>query len=354
LKRADSSPIKDLRGPILRAVSRSFYLSIRLLPASLRDSIALAYLLARATDTLADTTEIDAKLREESLRKLARAIQGGVSNDEIAALRDSFARLQNDNSERTLIEALPAILRWLNGGKLDGFKPSSLQTLAEKDKADIRTVLEKITYGQLLDVQWFGRAEGVRAVAAAGDLDEYTYLVAGCVGEFWTNVCFRHLSRFAERSIEEMRELGRAYGKGLQLINILRDVGADFRNGRCYLPQEELEAVGISPNDLISSGDRIAPVLEKWRVKAQQGVAAGIDYSCSIKNARVRFATVIPALIGARTLALLRQAGANALQRSIKIPRTEVRAIISSTTLSLASPRVLRKKFQTLLCSGGL
>ncbi|MGZ5554019.1 MAG: squalene/phytoene synthase family protein, partial [Chthoniobacterales bacterium] len=60
----------QLRGPILRAVSRSFYLSIRLLPAKLRDPIALAYLLARATDTIADTSEISAALRAEELEKL--------------------------------------------------------------------------------------------------------------------------------------------------------------------------------------------------------------------------------------------------------------------------------------------
>ena len=137
--------------------------------------------------------------------------------------------------------------------------------------------------------------------------------------------------------------------RGLQLINILRDAGSDFRNGRCYFPKEELNAIGIAPNELISSGNRIAPILEKWRRKAEEGTAAGIDYCCAIRNARVRFATVIPALIGARTLALLRDAGAGMLQRSVKVPRNEVRAIMSSTTLALASPRVLRKKFQSLL-----
>jgi farnesyl-diphosphate farnesyltransferase len=208
--------------------------------------------------------------------------------------------------------------------------------------------LQKINRGQLLDVQRFGRTNGVRALATAAELDEYTYLVAGCVGEFWTELCFRHVRNFANRTIENMRDFGRAYGQGLQLINILRDAGSDFRNGRCYLPAEELAEVGVAPNELLSANDRIVPVLEKWRGKAEQGITAGIDYCCAIRNARVRFATVIPALIGARTLALLREAGAGVLQRSIKVPRNEVRAIMSSTTLALASPRVLRKKFQLL------
>ncbi|HEV3409557.1 MAG TPA: squalene/phytoene synthase family protein, partial [Chthoniobacterales bacterium] len=66
--------IAALRGPILRSVSRSFYLSIRLLPRRLRDPIALAYLLARATDTIADTAEIDVPVRAEELRRLADSI----------------------------------------------------------------------------------------------------------------------------------------------------------------------------------------------------------------------------------------------------------------------------------------
>ncbi len=341
MKRAKTSSADNLRGPVLRSVSRSFYLSIRLLPATLRDPIALAYLLARATDTIADTTEIDAKLREESLRKLARAIQGKAAEGDIVELRDSFVPLQKNEAERSLIESLSIVLEWLD-------------QLSENDRADVRVVLDKINRGQLLDVQRFGRANGVRALATENELDEYTYLVAGCVGEFWTDLCFRHLPKFADRSAEEMRTLGRAYGKGLQLINILRDAGSDFRNGRCYFPKEELNAIGIAPNELISSGNRIAPVLDKWRGRAEKGTAAGIDYCCAIRNARVRFATVIPALIGARTLALLREAGIDALQRSIKVPRNEVRSIISSTTLVLASPRILRKKFQSLLCSGGL
>ncbi len=335
MKRARSSSNADLRGAVLRSVSRTFYLSIRLLPAPLRDPIALAYLLARATDTLADTAEVSATQREESLRVLARAIQGKVPEDAISSLRDSFAPLQKNAAERVLIEALPACLRWLD-------------QMADEDRADIRVVLEKINRGQLLDVNTFGVGGEVRALASATDLDEYTYLVAGCVGEFWTALCFRHLRKFSNRSAEEMQKLGRDYGMGLQLINILRDAGADFQNGRCYLPEEELRACGVTPNELMDRRKEIAPVLERWLRKAEEGIAAGMDYSCAIRPARVRFATVLPALIGARTLALLRDAGVDALQEKVKMPRNEVRAIMRKMAMSFSSPRALRKIFEQL------
>ncbi len=333
MKRTTS--IEHLRGRLLRSVSRSFYLSLRLLPKALRDPISLAYLLARATDTIADTAQIETHLREESLRKLARAIQGELPEDELLELSNRFVPQQKNLAERELIESLPSIQRWL-------------AALGEQDAADVRAVLGKINHGQLLDVQRFGEANGVRALTSAEELDEYAYLVAGCVGEFWTDICFRHIRNFADRTAEEMRTLGRAYGKGLQLINILRDAGADFRNSRCYLPDQELKNCGVLPNELISRRAEMMPVFDKWRQSAEQGIAAGMDYSCAIRPARVRFATALPALIGVRTLALLRAAGADALQRPVKVPRSEVRAIMSSTTMTLASPRALRKKFNRL------
>src|SRR3954447_22498343 len=61
----------SLRGPLLRSVSRSFYLSLRFLPKPLRDPLSLAYLLARATDTIADTPGGPVTLRIEALRTLA-------------------------------------------------------------------------------------------------------------------------------------------------------------------------------------------------------------------------------------------------------------------------------------------
>ena len=324
---------KDLRGRVLRSVSRSFYLSLRILPAALRDPLSLAYLLARATDTIADTPEPSAALRTKALRELAAAIQGTAPTETATRLRESFAPLQSDERERTLMEQLPALLAWLD-------------ELEAGDRGEVRNVLAKINRGQMLDLERFGTGDELRALANAAELDEYTYLVAGCVGEFWTRLCFAHVKNFSDRSEAEMRELGARYGQGLQLINILRDAGADLRHGRCYFPANELNSLGMVAGEILRHPARIDPILEKWREKGQNGLEAGIDYACAIRNRRVRFATALPALIGARTLALLREAGAEALTRKVKVSRTEVRRMILSN--ALASPRFLRGRFEKL------
>jgi farnesyl-diphosphate farnesyltransferase len=315
-----------LDAEILRSVSRSFYLSIRFLPAQLREPIALAYMLARTTDTVADTTQISGSVRMETLKLFSNGIQGTASRDVVGGLIASFVSLQENASERQLLESLPDCLVCLEG-------------MEHADRNDIRLVLEKITRGQMLDLQRFDNLREMRALSTAADLEEYTYLVAGCVGEFWTRLCFRHVHQFSSQTEDQMLALGKRYGMALQLINVLRDAGSDLRAGRCYFPEQELNAVHLIPSQILSEPGRFQPIYRTWLENAKAGLTSGMEYSHAIKNRRVRAATVLPALIGARTLALLNTSGPDALQRTVKVSRREVRAIILSLALTMVSRR---------------
>jgi farnesyl-diphosphate farnesyltransferase len=321
-----------LRTIILRSVSRSFYLSIRFLPAQLRDPIALAYLLARATDSIADTNRISNLVRIETLKMASHGTQGKASRDVVVDVIASFVPLQANKSERDLLQALPDCLRWLD-------------QIDQADRNDIRIVLQKITRGQMLDLQRFDNPQEIRALGTAADLDEYTYLVAGCAGEFWTRLCFRHVRNFASLSEDEMLALGKRYGMALQLINVLRDAGSDLRAGRCYFPEYELDAAHLSASQILSEPERFQPIYRAWLAKAKAGLECGIQYSRAIENRRVRAATVLPALIGARTLSLLEDAGAAALQRAVKVPRHEVRAMILQLAVTLTSRKSIDAMF---------
>ena len=301
---------------ILKSVSRSFYLTIKFLPRPLREPVSLAYLLARATDTIADTADIAVEIRLTNLRTLAQVIAGELDFAAIAEPLRTFATHQSDPPERNLIENLGGGIAWL-------------EMLDPADRADVRAVLQTIVKGQELDLRRFGDPAAAVPLRSAADLDEYTYLVAGCVGEFWTNLGFRRLPPFAHRPPNEMTSLGIKYGKGLQLINILRDRGADERSGRLYLPAKEA----------------VTRLLDQ----AEAQIGAGIEYASALTNWRTRFATALPALIGARTIALLRAAGAEAGTRKIKVPRSAVRRILLAALLATASPLALRALFQRLL-----
>jgi farnesyl-diphosphate farnesyltransferase len=308
---------------ILKSVSRSFYLTIRFLPRPLREPVSLGYLLARATDTIADTTTIPAEMRLTTLRDLAHVIAGEREFDTIADIVRDFAAQQTDRHERILIENLRRCVDWL-------------VRMQAADRADIRTTLQTITRGQQLDLERFGDPSRVNCLQSAAELEEYTYLVAGCVGEFWTRLGFRRLPPFATLTRQEMMRLGVCYGKGLQLINVLRDRKADLKNGRDYLPADE------------TADAPIEKVFATWLNEAEEQLRLGIEYCAGLTNWRVRFATALPGLIGARTIALLRPSGATAVER-IKVPRKEVRRILIRAMRSSGSPSLLRAHFQALL-----
>jgi farnesyl-diphosphate farnesyltransferase len=329
-KQPPARSTEDLQA-LLKGVSRSFYLSIRVLPAPLRRPIALGYLLARATDTIADTAQVPAVERLASLGALAAAIEGDAPLADLA----SFARQQADGDERRLILALPQCL-----AALDACDPP--------DQEAIRGVLRHITQGQTLDVQRFGAAGGCRALEDADQLVQYTYLVAGSVGEFWTDLCLRHLADFAWFQPERMRELGRAYGCGLQLVNILRDTREDLAAGRCYFPADEIAQAGLTVDQVAREPALLLPLWHHWLARAEEQVADGMRYAGAVNSRRVRAASALPALLGARTLALLKAAGPAALERRIKVPRSEVRGILLRLVFSLADRAPLRAHYARL------
>ena len=328
--------------PLLRGVSRSFYLSIRLLPQAVRAPIAVGYLLARATDTVADTTALPQAERLALLQKLLAAIESPTGDLKAAAeLLADFANQQTDPHEQALMRTLPQCLKLLQG-------------LSNADQASVRWVLGPITQGQLLDVARFG--QGMQALQTEQELTDYTWQVAGCVGEFWTELCARHLRNFATLPTVALSEMGRRYGMGLQRLNILRDAGDDLSAGRCYLPQDRLAALALSPAELaqgVKLGDgttleRVAPLFNEYLDLTQAQLLDGLTYSCALNSRRLRVASALPALIGARTLALLRQAEPLAWRQRVKMPRHEIKALLWRLFWRGASPKALAQEFTRL------
>jgi len=317
---------KDLGGPLLASVSRSFYLSIRLLPSKLRAPVGLAYLLARASDTIADSPEVPEATRLHHLASFARMIRTGKT--------EGLAELQQDihtahAGETMLLCNLDRCLQWLDH-------------MENKDRSEIVDVLEKIIHGQTLDLERFS-VGGVHVVAlqSAEELDEYTYLVAGCVGEFWTRVCLNHLPGCSSLGLADLRKLGEEYGKGLQLVNILRDFTEDLRNGRCYLPEPELRAAGTSPTPLLDAPVKAQPVYDRWLERATQQLDAGYDYIFTLRSARLRMACFLPWYIGLRTLRLLAKPGTLTKPGKVKVSRMTVRFAFLYALASAFSPKAL-------------
>jgi farnesyl-diphosphate farnesyltransferase len=326
-----NSDLNDL----LKATSRSFYLSLRVLPAAVRSQIGLAYLLARTTDTIADTELVSVQGRLEALESLRRRILGATSD----AL--DFGRLTQGcalPAEKILLERVEEALRLLG-------------QLPEADRRLVQEVLRIITSGQELDLKRFAdaRAGAIAALETGAELDDYTYRVAGCVGEFWTRICRLHL--FPGERVDEdfLLRNGVRFGKGLQWVNVLRDIPRDLRRGRCYLPRQSLAAAGLGPEDLLSPGNhaRLRPLYDQWLTGAEAHLAAGWDYTNALPAGqfRLRLACAWPILIGVRTLRLLRHENMLDNTLRLKVSRPEIRALIGRSILLYPWPAAWRGQF---------
>lgn len=285
---------------VLKGVSRSFYLSLRILPGPMRRSAALAYLLARASDTIADSAGVDVGVRLGVLEDFRRGV---VGEGEVVEMPEELVLAVPDGRERVLLEGCGGLVR-------------SLQELPEGERVLIREVLDVIVGGQRLDLERFGGGGGggVVCLEDGEELEDYAWRVAGCVGEFWTKLGFLTLGDgFSSGAEEDLLVLGRRYGEGLQLVNILRDLPEDLRAGRCYLPVSD-------PGDL----GELMGEWERWRELAKGRVLCGRRYAGALRTRRLRVASGLPGLLGEETLGLMEGLDFAGLQRGVKVGRARV------------------------------
>jgi farnesyl-diphosphate farnesyltransferase len=328
---------KELLGDLLKTTSRSFYLTLRVLPARVRPQIGLAYLLARTTDTIADTELVPIEQRLDALERLRERILGSSTTP---LNFGELAQHQGLPAERLLLEKVEDSL-------------ALLQTLSSADLQLVRTVLNTITGGQELDLRRFAgaSAEKIVALETAAELDDYTYRVAGCVGEFWTKMCRTHLFQKARLDDAQLLVDGIHFGKGLQLVNVLRDLPMDLKKGRCYLPSDKLEKAGLIPEFLLSPANEVKfrPLFHEYLERAESHLAAGWAYTNTLPfgQVRVRLACAWPILIGLKTIERLRAGNVLDLHQGVKISRAEVRGILLRSTLAYPLPEVWRKLFFT-------
>jgi len=295
---------EDALFTLLKGVSRSFYLSVRLLPRRIRPTITVGYLLARASDTVADTNHLPPVERIAVLQQFRKS----VSTRKLQRSLDLAPCLaaQKDGPEKVLLANIDRVV-----GCLSGIPQAHFEHLNE--------MLGKIIHGQTLDIQRFDSKPGVYGLEDDVALEEYTYLVAGCVGEFWTKICLLEWPHYARLPPERMLSYGKDFGQGLQLVNILRDFPADLHTGRCYLPISNLEEIALNPTLARSEWER-------WHRKACGYLEEAWKYVGAVRPWRVRFACAVPVFIGIRTLMLL--GNAPEIGAGIKISRREVRRLM--------------------------
>jgi farnesyl-diphosphate farnesyltransferase len=223
---------RDFCVAVLPAVSRTFALSIEMLPDALRDAVRVAYLMCRVVDTIEDEPAIRPAKRTE----LFDAFDALMSRDDVdperfAALcsRSRLAEQAPEGSLRRGAAALFREFRSLTRSQRDAIRPHVLEMSAGMRRTCARA----------------DAAGGVFRLDDVADLERYCYYVAGTVGELLTGLFEDAVPELPQANREGVRARAVSFGIGLQLVNIVKDVAGDFERGACYLPQELADRHGL-------------------------------------------------------------------------------------------------------------
>lgn len=323
---------EQLLTDVLKQVSRSFYLTLKVLPVQVRDQIGLAYLFARAADTITDTDVMEQGHRLDLLKLFkAQFDVDGPRPADIHAVQSAMLPHQAQPGEQVLV-----------GHLSDCF--SVFQGFNEDDRQKIRHLMQTLIPGMEMDLTVFSQADKTHIVSLGTmeDLDRYIYHVAGCVGEFWTRMMCAHLPSLATWDVDELSHVGIRFGKGLQLTNIVKDLGRDLVRGRCYLPQTLLQEMGVQPADLLRKDGlaKVRPLLTRLIQVAVDHLDQGWLYTMAIPRTevRLRLACMWPILFAGHTLR--RVALSQELldpKVNVKMSKGQVKRIMAGTTVTAAS-----------------
>ncbi len=266
--------------PILKKVARSFYLTIRLLPKKLQEPVALAYLLARASDTIADEVTASFRRSECDLLKLLPSLLETLNNPsrdpiEAKAIRVVWQRIlegQQWDVEKfspcrsSTILSLARIFHTDSAAACEHLMDTA-STSNYSSGSMKHTAVVAIHHLPCLHQNSRRLATNQYEICGLEELSRYLYLVAGCVGEFWTTLAAHHRPGFSKESFEKMRIWAIDYGKGLQLTNILRDRYEDRENGRFYCSEDQFSQLQEQALDYLQQGRRYIEALRPGRFK---------------------------------------------------------------------------------------
>lgn len=247
---------------VLKQTSRTFYIPIKLLNATLRQTVGSAYLCMRAIDEIEDHEQLPSDVKQSLLRSTSQLLQ------------TTFDKAAYEKLLQPYEDILPEV------------------TLRLGDWLDVcpEGILGKVK--ESTSIMADGMAKWVEkdfVVKTKEDLDDYTYYVAGLVGVMLSDIWEWFDGTKTDRA------LAIGYGRGLQAVNMLRNVEEDADRGVHFMPE------GWTRDDMFDY--------------ASENLAQANDYIASIKTKNIIIFCKIPLALADRTLKALK-AGHDKMSRS--------------------------------------
>jgi farnesyl-diphosphate farnesyltransferase len=228
---------------LLEKTSRTFALSIPVLPEPTRREVMIAYLLFRIADTFEDAAHWPPGDRIAALADFNALLTGSRARAQALSRGWVERGVAHHAGYRELMSEVPFVLDAffaLSPGAVEPIRRHVIRSAEGMAGIVSQTREDHLT---LHSIQ---------------ELKDYCYIVAGIVGEMLSELFL--LDRPALSGIAAyLRERAATFGEALQLVNILKDSAVDAEEGRRYLPAEvpKSEVFALARRDLGIAGDYI-------------------------------------------------------------------------------------------------
>jgi farnesyl-diphosphate farnesyltransferase len=320
---------------ILPKVSRTFALSIEALPPGLREPVRAAYLLCRIVDSIEDEPVLPADLR--------------------LALFDAFdLQLLDDEASVAIFEARTTPLTGEPGAAADvelcrraGAVLRTFRRLPRTAREAIRPHVLEMSQGMR---RYCERADrrGFLQIEDFADLETYCYYVAGTVGHLLTALFEQAVPDMRAELIAAARVRAVPFGMGLQMVNILKDVGRDRQRRVCFLPASLARARGVPVEEIMEPRwhSRAMGMVRQVAHRARTHLDRATEYTLLWSGPHaepVRLFCAVPLALALATLHEI-ETGVHTLKdgETPKISRMLVMDVLSRTRAAVHDPDSLR------------
>lgn len=337
VKSQTSRPISPYQGDlkyqahILPGVSRTFALTIPVLPGRLAEVVTNAYLLCRLADTIEDDVALDNDQKSEFHRRFVAVVTGGDDADAFAAALAPLLSERVLPDERDLVANAAKVIRITHG-------------LSAREQEALTRCVTIMCSG----MPEFQRNKSLKGLRDLEEMSAYCYVVAGVVGEMLTELFCVHCPQLRAKR-EEMMRLAVSFGQGLQMTNILKDIWDDRHAGTCWLPRSVFtnDEFDLERLDQCHDSDAFRDGMQELISVAHRHLRNALVYTCNIPTREVGIRRFCSWALGLAVLTL-RKIQANPGFTSgdqVKVSRRTVRATILATNLMLRSNRGLSLLF---------
>jgi len=325
---------------LLGEVSRTFAIPIRALRPELRRAVTIGYLLCRIVDTVEDEADMPADLRDGLYDAFLKVLRGQATAPHFTEGFEQAVRCEPELPDHALSLGLHHVM-------------AVFDTLPPNHQASLRAWVEEMAHGMRLYSHRRPGPDGLTALLTLGDLERYCYFVAGTVGHLLTELFLDTLTDCSAERQRALKANAEAFGLGLQLTNILKDITDDRAREVSFIPRDVCDAAEIAVGDLLASDQRsrahaaLVPVFER----ASEALDGAFAYSIAIPpEARdVRLFCLLPLWMAVATLEHARDNDAQFDPgRPVKIDRQTVAEVIRVCTSMAADDDALRAGYVAL------